>query len=51
VRIWVHEMNRVFRDRQLAKDDLNTFDTLIKVSVESRISVDIGSVFDKERIL
>jgi len=51
VRIWVHEMNRVFRDRQLAKEDLNAFDTLIRVSVESRISVDIGSVFDKERIL
>lgn len=50
-RVWVHEMNRVFRDRLLAKEDLNKFDGLIRLVIETRISVDSGQVFDKERIL
>jgi len=38
-RLWLHEMNRVFRDRLLDKKDTADFDNLLKKSVVDKLNV------------
>lgn len=50
-RLWLHEMNRVFRDRLLEKVDINDFDTLLRKAVVNKLKLDLNEVFSKEHIL
>jgi len=44
MRLWIHEMNRVFRDRLLDKRDCEDFDNLIRNSIKSKVKVEEAKV-------
>jgi len=50
-KLWVHEMNRVFRDRLTDDKDRGDIDTLIKDILDNTIQFPSEQVLDKERIL
>lgn len=51
IRLWIHEMNRVFRDRLLDKRDLEDFDNLVRTSVKEKIKCEELKVYDRDVIL
>jgi len=51
VRLWIHEMNRVFRDRLIDKKDLNDFDSMIKNAITNKLDCKLEEVLDRDYIL
>lgn len=51
LRLWVHEMNRVFKDRLLDKNDHHDFDSLIRKYVVNKLEADANDVLGKDHIL
>lgn len=48
MRLWVHEMNRVFRDRLLDKKDTGDFDSLLRKSVTFKLKLREEELFKDE---
>lgn len=50
-KLWVHEMNRVFRDRLTDDKDRGDLNNLVKDVLENTIQFPSEKVLDKDRIL
>jgi len=51
IRLWIHEMRRVFSDRLLEEKDHTEFETLINSTVTEDLNMDAKVIFAKQRIL
>jgi len=50
-RLYIHEMNRVFRDRLIEKIDIDMFNDLVKRGLVQDMNAVESDVYDRERIL
>jgi len=51
IRLWVHEMRRVFSDRLLEEKDHVDFEALILNTITEDLNMDSAQIFSRERIL
>lgn len=51
IRLWVHEMRRVFSDRLLEEKDHTDFEALILNTITEDLNMDSAQIFSRERIL
>jgi len=51
IRLWVHEIRRVFSDRLLEEKDHIDFEALILNTITEDLNMDSAQIFSRERIL